>query len=235
MSINIKCKVCNNESSYYSLNCSNCNNLLRDRVVNIDLWNTISLLIETPSKAFEKVTFSENKNFIYGIIFFLGIKIWILSSWIGLLFRNEVNPINSFYEKIFISFIAAFLSVFLTSLIPFFLLKFKITNFRFNDIYATTIYSFIPIIFSTIILFPLEVIIFGEYLFSVNPSPFEIKPLFAYLFVSLEIGLIIWSYFLLFISFKYHSNKKLFSIIISKLILVSIFIFSFIITLIYYY
>lgn len=234
MKNNIKCPNCNSENPYFALNCINCKFLLRDKIVNIELWKTISLLIETPLTAFHKITFSENKNFIYGILFFLGIKIWILSAWFGLIFNKEVNPIYDFYKLILFSFIAAVLSILIPVSKLAVLLKIKKNNFRFKDIYSTTIYSFIPIVFSVLILFPLEIIVFGEYLFSINPSPFEIKNLFAYIFISLEIGFIIWSFCLLIISIKYHTQRKLLSVLFSKAILISFLFFSFLVSILYY-
>ena len=53
-----------------------------------------------------------------------------------------------------------------------------------------------PYSFAAIILFPVELIIFGKYLFSVNPSPFIIKSFLAWVLVSLEFLLILWSVFL---------------------------------------
>lgn len=234
MKNNIICHNCNSENPYYALNCTECNFLLRDKIVNIELWNTITLLIESPLIAFHKITFSENKNFIYGILFFLGIKIWILSAWFGLIFSSEVNPIYYFYKLIFFSFITAVFSILIPVSKLAVLLKLKKNNFRFKDIYSTTIYSFIPIVFSVLILFPLEVIVFGEYLFSLNPSPFEIKNLFAYIFIALETFILIWTYYLLYISLKYHTQNKLLAVLFSKLIILSFIIFSFIVSILYY-
>ena len=55
---------------------------------------------------------------------------------------------------------------------------------RFKDTFALIIYSQIPYLFGLIILFPLELVIFGDYLFSKNPSPFTIKGTLAYLFLA---------------------------------------------------
>jgi hypothetical protein len=79
---------------------------------------------------------------------------------------------------------------------------------RFKDNLAVIIYSQMPIIFALIILFPLEIVIFGEYLFSTNPSPFQIKSTIAYVFFSVEILLFLWSFFLTFAAF-YVSSKNI--------------------------
>jgi hypothetical protein len=67
---------------------------------------------------------------------------------------------------------------------------------RFKDLFALLTFSLMPYSFAAIILFPVELIIFGSYLFSVNPSPFIIKSFSAWVLVSVELLLILWSVFL---------------------------------------
>jgi hypothetical protein len=83
---------------------------------------------------------------------------------------------------------------------------------RFKDTFAIIIYSQIPYLFGLVILFTLELVLFGDYLFSKNPTPFIIKGFLAYLFLILEVGIIIWSIFLIIKAFLTQSQKKLFSI-----------------------
>ena len=77
----------------------------------------------------------------------------------------------------------------------------KITNrllnniTRVKDIFSILSYTLVPNIFALVILFPLELIFFGEYLFSNNPSPFLIKEIAAYIMLVLEILMILWTYF----------------------------------------
>jgi hypothetical protein len=84
---------------------------------------------------------------------------------------------------------------------------------RFKDSLSLIIYSQIPLIFGLIILFTLELVIFGDYLFSINPTPFTIKGDIAYLFFILEWGTIIWSVFLLLKAFRAQSQSLSFSLI----------------------
>ena len=74
---------------------------------------------------------------------------------------------------------------------------------RFKDTFALIIYSQIPFLFGLFILFPLELVILGDYLFSMNPTPFIIKGSITYFFLAIEIGLVIWSIFLVFQSISY--------------------------------
>jgi hypothetical protein len=82
------------------------------------------------------------------------------------------------------------------SLLLLLILKASGIKARFKDLFALFTFSLMPYSFAAIILFPVELIIFGNYLFSVNPSPFIIKSFFAWVLVSLEVLLILWSAFL---------------------------------------
>jgi hypothetical protein len=108
-------------------------------------------------------------------------------------------------------------------------------SFRFKDTIAILIYSQIPFIFGLLILFSLELVIFGDYLFSTNPTPFVIKGFIAYLFLLLEISTIIWSSFLVFKGFHTQTNVISFSLLsastfivllISLIYICSLFVFT---------
>jgi hypothetical protein len=77
---------------------------------------------------------------------------------------------------------------------------------RFKDTFSIIIYSQLPLVFGLVILFMLEVVIYGDYLFSLNPNPFVIKGIITYLFLFLEIGIIIWSIFLVYKAFYTQSQ-----------------------------
>ena len=173
------CKSCGFENPYYEVICLNCHSFLRDRIFNIDLWKTVEQLIETPVKAFRRIIQSEHKNFISLIFIFAAFKLFISSIFISLaLFKNE-QALNLFSTR-FLLFVGGILSLlFVLSLLLLLVLKVGGIKTRFKDLFALFTFSLIPYSFAAIILFPVELIIFGTYLFSVNPSPFIIKSFFV--------------------------------------------------------
>jgi len=86
---------------------------------------------------------------------------------------------------------------------------------RFKDTFSIIIYSQLPYLFGLIILFTLELVLFGDYLFSKNPTPFVIKGFFAYLFLILELSTVIWSAILVLKAFLVQTKQKLFSVFAS--------------------
>jgi len=192
----IICKSCSAENPFYEVICSNCHSFLRDRICNIDLWKTMEQLIETPVVAFRRIIQSEHKNFISLIFIFAVFKLFISSIFISLiLFRNE-QALNFFITRFLYFAVGLFFLLVILSLLLLLVLKGGGIKSRFKDLFALLTYSLMPYSFAAIILFPIELIIFGNYLFTVNPSPFIIKSFFAWVLVSLEVLLILWSVFL---------------------------------------
>ena len=211
-----KCKKCNHVNPPYKNICTECKSYLRERVVNIDLWNTIQLIIEDPVKAFKQIIFAEHKNFILFLTFFISIKNLIIARY----FSVPALGVNGVTAPFVLSLILGIsLSVFLLSLFTFLLksfYNFKKINLRFKDIYAINVYSFIPYLFGLIFIFPVELIVLGGDIFSNNPYSFQIKPLITYILLGVELITILWSFYLI--------QKGIFQILVNR---ISSLLFSF--------
>jgi hypothetical protein len=229
MKNNLLCPACGFENNFYARICSSCKNYLRDRVVNVDLWSIITTLVENPFKAFRTIIFAEHKNFIFFLIVIATIKYFITTRFISLYSIGEFISTTN----IFISFFIVLSAVTLFFLLYSFLIKIFWNNLGFNtrirDNLAIIIYSQVPIIFALVLLFPLEVVIFGDFLFSTNPSPFQIKSTISYIFFIVEVIVFLWSFFLSFAAFYASSNNIALSIlttVVFVFLLSAILIFS---------
>jgi len=224
------CKNCNTENPFYSLICCNCKAFLRERVINIDLWKILALLIESPVAAFKLIIQSEHKNFIFFLLPLISGKFFIISMFISLLSLREQARLGNFIQNYLIVLITIVLVIVVFSLlITLVFRKYKLAT-RFNDNFSIIIYSFVPHIFGFAILFPVELVLFGETLFSVNPSPFSVKENLAYTLLAFELMIILWSIFLFFIALFTQSKNIIFSLssslIINLLVYLALFISS---------
>ena len=214
MKNSVICPNCNTENPFYNLNCSNCRNYLRERVYNLDLWSTISTIVETPSKAFKSIIISEHKNFIFFLLLILSLKYLINARFVAMLsmgiFESTISLQYSYL--IMLGFTSIYLSGF--SLVYYLVGKTK-SFIRYKDTFAILVYSQLPYVFGLIILFTLELVLFGDYLFSKNPTPFVIKGFLAYLFLLLELTTVVWSAILVLKAFLVQTKQKLFSVIAS--------------------
>jgi hypothetical protein len=220
MKNSVTCPNCNSENPFYNSVCSGCKFYLRDRIYNIDLWTVISSLIESPSKAFRTIIFSEHKNFIVFIFVFLCIKYLINARFLSMITVGFFESTVELYWSYLIVSGSVFLFFLLFCLVHLQTGKALKFNLRFKDSLAIIIFAQIPFLFGLVILFPLEQVIFGDYLFSLNPNPIIIKGTIAYVFLAVEIALVIWSMFFIFKAFKAQSQHLIFSLLSSFIFVV---------------
>ena len=209
----IVCKNCQTLNPFHELTCRNCKSYLRERVYNLDLWKLLEQLIESPKNGFTKIIYSEQKNFIVFIILIASFKFYL-----NTIFFFLTNPLTNLSSaNIIRNYLIVLSSV--VVIISLFSLLIKITNqisglvTRVKDIFSILSYSLIPNIFALAIFFPLELIFFGEYLFSNNPSPFIIKETVAYIMLVLELLLVVWTFFLAIMA-SYTLTKNVFYAIV---------------------
>jgi hypothetical protein len=207
------CSNCSAVNPPHAYICKNCNSFLRERVFNIDLWKVIGLLIEGPKKAMQLIVFSEHKNFLSFLLIIIAVKLLVNARFMSLISLGTISPSTSLYLSylIILGILLAYLILFsfcFTSLN-----KLSQITTRFRDNFALLTYSLMPNVFGILFLFIMELVVFGEYLFSINPTPFIIKGITAYIFAGMEILLIVWSIALTFIAFKVQTNSLLYSII----------------------
>ncbi len=208
------CGSCKTENSFYSINCKSCNAFLRAKIVNIDLWDTLWKLLESPVKTAETLIQSEHKNFTITILILAGIKIGISLLAVSnafFLFDEEILSSLNFIIICTIFFVILLFAVSyaITSLNKIF----GIDN-RFKDNLSIYSYSFLPIVLTLMILSPIQLALFGIYWFSFNPSPILFKPMAAYVMIFLEGLFYLWSLILLITSTYAQTKNKLYSVFI---------------------
>lgn len=219
----IVCNNCHEENPFYEKTCWKCHSYLRDKVYNIDLWKAISRITESPREAFKAIILSEHKNFIVPVIIFAAIKFLLDSFFLSFIDKS----LTSEYKNIFIGFLVVLgLTTLILAAFSFLLKVFTASTeakTRFKDNLAILTYSFIPHTIGLCILFPIEVVVFGSYLFSVNPSPFIIKETLAYVMAGFEILLVLWGLFLAIIAVFVQTRSTMFSVIFGIVFYIAIF------------
>lgn len=209
----IECGNCNSESDFFKMNCDNCGALLRDKFPNIDLFSTIWLLIESPSKAIKRIIFSEHKNYLIPLFILLITKFVFTSFFLQSVL---IEPVD-YQRYLSINFGIGFAVIgFLVLLFPVLqkkILKSSKVNTRYKDSLAVLVFSQIPTILFLLLILPFEFALFGKFWLFSNPSPFIIKETTAYVFSIMEIIVLVWSALLFGLGAFIQSKNKIFSII----------------------
>jgi len=207
MKNSITCPSCSAENPRYVYICKNCRAFLRERIYNIDLWKVIGFLIENPKKAFQLIVYSEHKNFIFFIIFFVAAKFLINARFLSMISLGDFIPITGIVLSYLLILSAIVIYLLLFSFISTVINKNLKINTRIRDNFAVLVYSLLPNVFGVVFLTVIELAMFGGYLFSVNPTPFLIKGFIAYMFAGAEVLFILWTIFLTFVAMKVQTSS----------------------------
>lgn len=222
----IECGNCNSESDFFEMNCQNCGALLRDKFPNIDLFSTIWLLIESPSKAIKKIIFSEHKNYLTLLFILLTTKFVFTSFFLQSVFLEPVNYQRYLSINFGIGFAVIGFIVLLFPLLQKKILQNSNVNTRYKDNLALLVFSQIPTILFLLLILPFEFALFGKFWLFSNPSPFMIKETAAYAFSIMEIIVLIWSVLLFGLGTFIQSKNKAFSIV-NTILFILIFVGAF--------
>jgi hypothetical protein len=210
----IICKNCSTENNFYQLNCEKCGSLIRARVVNIDLWRIIWLVIDSPKKAFQSIIHAEHKNFIVLLGILASVKIYFDVQFSSNLIYGYSPDLSNLILYLMGSILLFFIIVILFSLLVRYLNSLLKIKTRFKDNVAIYIYSLLPLLFGLVFLLPVEYALFGNHWLIFNPSPFIIKTGAAWVLSSLEIALHAWCILLAVMATFANTGKVLYSIII---------------------
>lgn len=214
MRTQIKCSKCESENDITSLVCSECKHYLRDRIVNIDIWKNFYEILESPEKAVKKIVLAEHKNYLFPLLFIIALKTAIIFS----ILSNMINPDNFFKRTITQMGVFVF-SIIIISIGYKFYISYKHTKVKYKDILASFVYSFWVFAFSLFILTIIEYALFGQYFFTFEFSPIDLKPEAFYILMFLEFIPFIFSAMFLYQLFKYLTGEKFFSFLHSFAIL----------------
>ena len=211
-----KCKKCSHINPAYKYICEECKSYLRERVVNIDLWNTIQKIIEEPLTAFKQIIFAEHKNFLFLLILLIGTKNFIISRFISVPQLGSDGVTSATTISLFLSIIFSIAPFLLLTLGQIKLYNKKEIKLRFKDIYTANVYAFIPYIFGLIFIFPVELTVLGGNIFSNNPFSFQIKPTVSFILIGIEIIVLVWSLILVYKSIIMVVSNRFYSALITS-------------------
>lgn len=193
----IECPICNSQNSYLITACTSCGAFIQDRVPKLDLFDSIYRIFENPKQVFLSVARSEQKNYVYTLFAFGGYAVSAMIFMMGRVGNLETN---------FIFTIAIFIVVGLPVGLLFFSLLSGIAWFWNTYIWRTRIpyristaflaYSLIPVVLTVFFILPVELAIFGKFLFSDNPPPQSYKPTIFYTLAAIDAIGVGWSIYL---------------------------------------
>lgn len=215
----ITCSVCQTENDQYSTICSKCGGFLQNRIPNLDLFDIVWKIIESPRTAFRLIMLAEHKNYAVFLYALTGIAITFAGFWHFKLGDRFENILLIIFLGILIGIPTGLVLSPIASSIHWGVTTILGNKTSFRKSLGITSYSLIPIILSLVLVLPIELLTFGMYFFTFNPPPITIKPILYMALIGFDGALVVWAWILLIIGTKVGNQTSLWkSILISSLV-----------------
>lgn len=161
--------------------------MLQQRAKTIDLFSTVYNLWRYPDFTFRKILLAEHRNYVT----LIGLLEAVRFSFLGLFIVKASDVFSIELPRLLLAGFGLAVIVYLPFLVFFSSLSYvsarvSKTGASLKGFLASVIYGFHPIAVSAIVVLPVEIAIFGPYVFSNNPSPLTINPIPFYFLESLD-------------------------------------------------
>ena len=189
----ITCSVCKTQNDEYAITCGNCKSYIQNRIPNLDFFETVWKVIESPKKAFHDITLAEHKNYSLLLFALFGVALSFTGFWyfrLGTRFDSLLDLLGKAAGiGIIVGFASAVLfTLFFEMMIKLFGGKGTVRNSLGLLAYATT-----PVALSLVMILPIELLTFGMFLFTSNPDPSTIKPGMYVTLIAFDALMALWA------------------------------------------
>lgn len=204
----IICAVCHTQNSHLAITCKQCRGFLQTRIENLDLFSIGWKTIERPRKAFHSIAVAQHKNYSLLLAGTAGIAMVFLLFWMIKAGEYSASLINILVAGFSTGPVFGLLVVLAFSVSMRLLSYFSEVRVSLSQLYAVSSYALVPIVASVVLILPIEVMTFGVYFFTKNPSPFMLKPLSYIILLGLDGIFAAWTLVLLFVGMKTMYNES---------------------------
>ena len=193
----IACTVCGTANDEFAVVCASWKSFLQAKVDNLNLFETLWALMESPRAAFRRIALARNKNYVILLAALSGIACVYAVIWfrtMGPRFPNLAFLVGS---GLLAGPPAGILLISVLSVVVHRLGKLLGGHGSYRNVRAVVTYAAVPIVYSLVVVFPVEIALFGTYFFSNNPPPLVINPAAYIVLLGMDGAAVLWSLVLL--------------------------------------
>lgn len=190
----IPCKVCNTENDEFAIVCHNCKSYVQNRIPNLDFFETIWRVIESPRRAFHDITLAEHKNYSLLLFSLFGIGLSYTAFWYFELGSRFESLLDLLAKATSIGVVLGLVSAALFTLVFDIIVRLMGGKGAIRNSLGVLAYSTTPVSLSLVLLLPIELLTFGMYLFTSNPNPYTIKPGLYVALISFDSAVALWAF-----------------------------------------
>ena len=182
-----RCSVCEAINDPMAQTCASCGAFLRDRIATLDFFQTVFGMIDQPRSTFLRIARSEQKNYVFMLYGFTGIA---LLSYVLFLSRIGDHQVTFASVLAILFLIGPLFGLLVFPLLAWIMMtlmnRLRKEKVRYRLTASFVAYALIPFLAVSFVLVPVELGVFGDYLFSINPAPWQLKPMIFWILASLN-------------------------------------------------
>ena len=197
----LNCSLCNTQNYHLAIVCSKCGSFLQRRVDNIDLFTTVWSLIERPAAGFRTIALAQHKNYALSLSAIAGIGLAFLLFWAVKAGEFAENLVNLFVAGVVTGLPLGVVIAVLISFSAASIANMGRAKVRIRDVFSVVAYALLPVAFTLVLVLPVELLTFGQYFFTRNPSAYLLKPFSYIVLIGLDGASVLWSLSLMCIGF----------------------------------
>ena len=204
----IACPVCSTINHHLAITCSSCGSYVQHKVDNLNLFETMWKVIESPRKGFHEIAISRYKNYAIFLSAVAGIGFTFTIFWFLKIGEAIPELIKLLSMGIGLGPFVGIIWMLVFALIVKTISSIARSRISFRNIFAISAYALVPILLTIFSILPIEILTFGSFMFMRTPSPYSLKP-FSYGAVMTIDGLCgLWAIILFMIGIKVLTEEK---------------------------
>jgi hypothetical protein len=198
----ITCQVCGTGNDDLAVVCRSCKGFVQGKVDTLNLFETLWGLMDSPSRTFKKIALARSKNYVLLLAAVCGIAAVYAAFWAVQIGRRIEGLVSILGIGFAAGVPAGIIGLLLLSVVLRAAARALGGTGTVRNVFAVCAYASAPIVLSLAVVFPVEIALFGIYLFDRNPSPMVLKPVPYVVLAVIDASALLWSFVLLGIGLK---------------------------------
>ena len=194
----ITCSVCGQRNDDLAVLCTSCKSYLQSKVDNLNLFETIWQLIESPRAAHKKIVLARHKNYVLLLSCLLGMSLTFALFWLWNLGARFDNVLMLLGVGGLMGIPLGVGFVLVSGMLIVGGIRLLGGKASLKNSGAVVSYASMPLSLSLVLILPLEIAIFGNDFFGTNPPPMIINPVVYVALLGFDALAILWSILLLY-------------------------------------
>ncbi len=189
----IVCRNCSHENDDFVTVCEQCKGYLQNRVPNLNLFETAWGIVTSPSATFRQIALAEHKNYTFLIFGLTGIGLAFAVLWFLRLGDRFATLFDVMLWAIPAGLAGGIILAPILALVGYIGARGGNRRASYRNTLALTGYALVPAVLSVLLVLPVELLTFGMFLFTSNPSPAVLKPVSYYTLIAFDGIAVAWT------------------------------------------